>query len=84
MKILPVRYHNRFYFAQNIPIRGVQEGGVTLNKKEKSSSLTNKNGTVEANQSQDVLEISSTGYGLESVDNSSEQQKEDPDFCGGL
>ncbi|WP_154676056.1 hypothetical protein [Bacillus dakarensis] len=55
-----------------------------MNKKEKSSSLTNKNGTVEANQSQDVLEISSTGYGLESVDNSVEQQKEDPDFCGGL
>lgn len=55
-----------------------------MNKKDKHSSLDHQNKAVQGNVSEEVLEISSTGYGLESVETQVEEQKLDTNSCGGL
>ena len=84
MKNFPAHYHNCCLFAQNIRICDMQGGGVTMNKKKQPSFLDHPKGAVQGNVPQEVLEISSTGYGLESVDNHVEEQKIDTNSCGGL
>ena len=58
-----------------------------MNKEMRSSALDHPNHTLKGNVPDEVLEISSTGYGLESVTEGSDQKsvsKDNSPSCGGL